>query len=156
MIGVTLVLLSALSLMRAYSAFLKKRRAEGEELYSFLLHICSGVRRSLGAPRELADEFSSSLPSVSSFLSLAASGTPLGEAYSSVSFSLGEKLSGEFFALFSGFGRGYLDSELARLDDYSRRISEMLRTEGEESEKSERCVRAVIFAVALGIVILLI
>ena len=155
-IGASLVLLSALIFVRAYSGFLKKRRAEGEELYRFLLHISSGVRRSLATPEALASDFKSETETVSSFISLVSEGRSLYEAFSMVTFSLGREIREEFSELFSGFGNNYLEAELMRLSDYEKSISELLLSEKDESEKSERTVRASVIAAALGIVILLI
>ncbi len=155
-VGAALVLLSAVILIRAYSAFLKKRRNEGEELYRFLLHITSGVRRSLATPEALARDFSSDSEEMSRFLSLVAEGKELSFAYSAVGFSLSREAGELFSSLFSGFGKNYLEAEVARLEDYARSISELLSKERDEGERSERAVRAAIIAVALGAVILLI
>ena len=155
-VGAALVLLSAVILIRAYSAFLKKRRSEGEELYRFLLHITSGVRRSLATPEALARDFSSDSDEVLRFIRLVSEGNELSFAYSSVDFSLSREAGELFSSLFSGFGKNYLEAELARLEDYARSISELLANEKDEWERSERAVRAAIIAVALGAVILLV
>lgn len=65
----------------------------------------------------------------------------------------GKELLGEYF---SEYGRGYLDGELKKLRTARGALEDILKTEGEELTRSVRTLRALLFALALGGVILVI
>lgn len=57
--------------------------------------------------------------------------------------------------LFSDFGKGYLDQELAKLDSAIGTLESVCKRLEEQMPISARVGRTVIFAVALGVIILL-
>lgn len=160
LLGATLIVGSALLLSRGYSAFIGKRRAQNEDFYRFLLHIKGEISRFLTPPDRLLCGFQSKVLEEIGFSESAlkdGKGSLISLFLSvrerlSVSENVKELLE-EFFI---GFGEDYKDGELKRCDGYAERLAELIGREGEELEKGEKLVRAVLCAASLGIVILLI
>ena len=160
LIGATLIVGSALLLSRGYSAFVSKRRLQNEEFYRFILHIKGEISRFLTPPERLLCGFHSEALEEIGFAECGRKDgkTGLISVFLSVRerLSVSEKVKELLEEFFSGFGEDYREGELKRCDAYAERLCEIIRAEGEELEKGQRLVQALLCAGALGIVILLI
>lgn len=155
LIGGALVVIAAVFLGKSYSAFIKKREVEGEELLRFLTYIKGEVSRFLATPETLASSFDSEVLSECGFLPLG-EGEELCDAFLTARLSLSEEVRKILTEFFSGFGRNYLEAEVSRCEEFCERLGERLKIESEANAKSVRVVKTVSAAAALGTVILLI
>ena len=158
--SIVIVLLSVLcmTLVRGYSAYMKKRRHESRELLYLLEAVRKSMSTRLSTPREALASVAVDSPCVEEFRARVASGERLSEAFSCVEKSLSvSRACREMLSVyFADFGGGYLEDEVRCADEFlSRYLAEVEREEREGADDL-RVVKSIAIAVTLGVIILII
>lgn len=158
LLGALAALFSAAVVSRRYSEYITLRAELTRGFSELLSHIGSRVSVYLAPPSELMRGFKSDALSRVGFISLAEElGSPR-EAYFEISkrISLSEGTRRVLDSYFASFGGVYLH-ELIRLTEAAHRsLSEISEAELSALPREKKLSRTVIFAIALGAVILLI
>lgn len=154
--GAALIMLCALFCGREYSAYAERRICEGAGLLALLLHIEKMIDSYLAPGGELLVGFSDEWLEKCGFLGKMREGGVAAFPTAADSLAVGESIKKRLSDYFSGFGKGYKESELARLRECISDCKKMLSEEREELEKSVKVTRALLLGGAVGIAILII
>ena len=156
-LGAFLILISALGLSRYYESFCLKKHKECKLFLSF----CERIRKNISdylLPRSRWCEcVDATFEGAGGFFSRLASGVDIKDAYemSYDKLLLPEDIRSEMHELFSELGRGYMKDEVARLDEMIGKLKKCETELKEEARRESKAGKALILAIALGIVILL-
>ncbi len=153
--GSIFLLLAARLVIKGYSAYVKRRILEGEGFRFLLLHIEGEIRKYLKSESEIISSFENEALSNVGFFD---GGGGLAERFHAVRSRLlfSERIKKLLSEFFDAFGRDYGAKESARASEAAQAIEVLIKTEREQLQKNERCIRALVIGVSLGIVILLI
>jgi stage III sporulation protein AB len=153
--GLSLLLIAAWLLGRAYSSYCKKRLLELSDFLSLISHIKKKVSLYLSTQSELMMGFSGE--SIRAFTDSFNSVGSFSEAFETTKkkTALSEKTKTTLSEFFSGFGKSYREGELERIDIYLSELSEELKTEEEDTPRRVKLAYTLLFAAALSAVIIL-
>lgn len=154
--GAALLLFAAAKISRKYSEYVSYRASLSRAFSELLLHIKNKISVYLAPPSELVSGFSSEILSESGFISLAKElGSPkkaYGALADSLSLSPGAKRILDSY--FDSFGSAYKEGLLKATEAAEAALRREAEKEEEELPREKKLARTVIFAVALGIIIL--
>ncbi len=156
-LGAFLVLISAFGFSKHYEAFCMKKHLECKQFLSFIRKIRKNISDYL-LPRSRWHEcVDLKCAGAGGFFSSLRNGMDIKEAYelSYDKLLLPRDIKDELRELISGLGRGYMKDEVSRLDDAIGKLKKCEAELKEEAVREAKAGRALIFAVALGAVILL-
>ncbi len=155
--GAALIALSALIAGRGYASYTGRRISEEEGLVTLLSHIKSEISCYLTPQSKLIDAFRCEGLEPSGFLSAMREGGGLLEAYRSCEEKMycSDGVKEIISRFFEGFGKGYKDEELARLDAALASLMPEVERDRVELEKNQRVATALLVSAALGLIILL-
>ncbi len=154
-LGMILIFAAAFGISRALTRATGKRLAEAEGFLALLTFMKGELTRYARPVNEWSRLFSDGALEESGFLPHLRAHGDLSAAYAASASALGEEEKKLLTSLFSTFGRGYREEELASLTATSAALSEIVGRCREETPKNERVVRTLTAAAALALVILL-
>jgi len=150
-------MLCALFVGRGYTRYVERRIAEGEGFVAFLNYARDEIAMYLSPPARLCEGFSNASLEELGFISAVGSCGDLGEAFSQCSsrLSLGKEARELLSQCFRSFGQGYKEQEIARIEGYLRKLSELVERESRDLPQNARMVSTLLLAGAAGIFIML-
>ena len=153
--GLSLILVSAWLLGRAYSFYCKKRLLQLRDFVALIAHIKKKVTLYLSTQSELLSGFVGE--SIAEFTDLFGSLGNIFEAFGKVrsKLCLSEKTKDTLSEFFEGFGKSYREGELERAELFLREMTEELKNEEESTPKKIKLAYTLLFASALSLVIIL-
>lgn len=156
--GAGVILLCALMVGRDYTAYVRERLSQYRGFVALLSHIEGMISRFLTPQDGLWHSFSDDALEKCGFLPALRSGKGLSEAFIGCvdGLSLSDLTKQRLSDFFSGFGRDYMDGEIARVGELRSELESGLKKEESELEKSLKITNALLLAGAVGLVILII
>lgn len=155
--GLALLLISALSTVKRYREYNRRRIAEEEGFVSLLNYIKGRIKRYLTPVSEIVKEFSDEGLSRTGFLKEAAEGKSMISALESTydKLSVCKEFKEVLKNAFSAIGVGYKDEVLSNLEEATDNLEKILEKEKETLHKDEKVFSSVLVAGVLGLFILL-
>ncbi len=156
--GFILLLLFALLLGRAYSAYAKRRTLECESFLLLIGHIREGISLFLSTPAELFSSYEDELLMSSGFLTAVREGEEVSSAFehSKGSLALSEEVKKRLSLFFSEFGKSYKDGELKRCELFEEELRRAAELEREREPERIKLGYTLLFSAALALIIFLI
>lgn len=157
LVGAAVIFLCAMATVREYSAFCHRRIAQSAAFLRFVRHIGDRVCVYLVPIGTAAREFDDGELSGVGFLDAVRSGGSLRSAFE---LSLGKLLISEqerelLSSFFKEFGSAYIDDERVRVEKMNAALLRIHTDEEKKTKESEKVVRTLVLALALGIIILI-
>ena len=154
-VGAALILLSAIILVRSYTAYERERVMVASALLSFLISSREAAVKYMTpiavSVKNITDELLLSRGFVEEYHRTGSASA----AYERVRGRYRGRIFSMLSEEFSGLGSGYLSGELDRLRSTGERIKDQLERERGESEKNIKVTTTLVIAAAFGIIILL-
>ena len=150
-------MIGALFVGREYTRYTEQRIAELDGFVAFLNHAKSEISMYLTPVKGITRGFRNESLEKLGFISAIESSGSLSYAFSECmdGLSVGGEAKELLSECFSGFGQGYKEQELSRIERYAVRLEKMLESEREELPKNAKMVSTLLLAGAVGIFILL-
>lgn len=155
--GGALILICALFSGREYTRYTEKRTEELCGFVAFLNHIKREIAMYLRPMSGMTFGFKNESLEALGFIAEAEKQGNLGKAFAECKerTSLGKESRDMLSECFSGFGQGYKEQELSRIERYIDRLGKILEYEREALPKNAKMVSTLLLCGALGIFILL-
>ena len=155
--GGAILLLCALYIGKEYKRYVDRRIEEEEGFLAFLSHAREEIAMYLSPQKTLSSRFKNESLSKIGFLEEANRGGGLKDAFLECKnrLSIGKEAKELLFEFFSGFGQGYKEQEIKRIDSYSSRLSKLFDADRAELPKTAQMVSTLLLAGAVGVFILL-
>jgi hypothetical protein len=156
--GFAALILCALLVGRAYSAYLKRRINTLESLSAMLSELKEGVALFLSTPENFFKDYEDKLLWSSGFLPSVRAGENMADAFlrSDLGAALDERTKKRLLRFFSDFGRTDRNREVERIDAVRSELEDRLKAEREEEPSRVKLAYTLLFAASIGAVILLI
>lgn len=152
-----MLLICALFVGREYNRYIERRIGELFGFVAFLNHAKGEISMFLTPTAEILRGFKNDSLDKLGFISEAGKTGSLGKAFSECEerASIGKEAKQLLAECFSGFGQGYREQEITRIEHYVGSLGKILETERDALPKNARMVSALLLAGAVGIFILL-
>jgi hypothetical protein len=156
-LGIGAMAITSLWIGRGYSAYADRRLGEMRGLSALILHMESRLGHTLDYGAELYRGFSDEFLEKCGFLPLLKDGENALSAFLAArpSMVLSESVAEAAERLFSSFGKGYKDQEIARLCQAKKEIDEDIAHTADLLEKNKRVVNALLFGISASCAIIL-
>ena len=156
--GAALLLGFSLLVLRAYKAYLGRRKEECEGFGQIIDAVRDGVDYFLSPIGRIIERFESGESMTAKFAENVKSGDSPEKAFDKIKEKLaigreGREILGKFFA---SVGRGYKDGAVKIADACRKKFTEYTEKTAEEDEKSAKLTTAVVIGGALGLILLFI
>ncbi len=156
--GIGMLMIGALLVSREYEKYLDKRLGEYRGLVAMISHAESEIAKSLAHGEGLWRTFHDDALERCGLLTLLREGESLQTAFekSKTKMSLTADAKEKISVLFSGLGKGYVESELKTINNIKESLTDRLKNEEESAEKNLKIARALLLGGALCAVIMII
>ncbi|MBQ2875601.1 MAG: hypothetical protein IJE25_01185 [Clostridia bacterium] len=156
--GAALLLGFSLLVLRAYKAYLGRRKEECEGFGQIIDAVRDGVDYFLSPIGRIIERFESGESMTAKFAENVKSGDSPEKAFDKIKEKLaigreGREILGKFFA---SVGRGYKDGAVKIADACRKKFTEYTEKTAEEDEKSAKLTTALVIGGALGLILLFI
>ena len=156
--GAALLLGFSLLVLRAYKAYLGRRKEECEGFGQIIDAVRDGVDYFLSPIGRIIERFESGESMTAKFAENVKSGDSPEKAFDKIKEKLaigreGREILGKFFA---SVGRGYKDGAVKIADACRKKFTEYTENTAEEDEKSAKLTTALVIGGALGLILLFI
>ena len=156
--GAALLLGFSLLVLRAYKAYLGRRKEECEGFGQIIDAVRDGVDYFLSPIGKIIERFESGESMTAKFAENVKSGDSPEKAFDKIKEKLaigreGKEILGKFFA---SVGRGYKDGAVKIADACRKKFTEYTEKTAEEDEKSAKLTTALVIGGALGLILLFI
>lgn len=152
------LLFGALFISREFSKYQKKRLSEYEGFYALATYMRTEISCFLSPVGEWSAGFSDDALERTGFLSAMRESEDLEKAFlkAAPKMSLSEVAREDLLRFCSAFGKGYADEVVRLIDSFREKFSEHIDREREEIPRSQKLVRTLCIAFAVGASIVLI
>ena len=157
-LGALFLLVSSFLIGKSYSAYLERGCSELEGFLDFVKHIRSRVSVYAEPISGVRDRFYDERLVSCGFIDRLRESRSLREAYEGVrdNLSIGDDAKEVLDGFFSSVGHAYIDSEVKNLDYTVESLTEIAKVRRSEIAGKRRALKASVYALALGIVVLVI
>ena len=154
--GLALIAVAAILTARRYDAYTRRRLAVTESFLRLLRHVRGRIFTFLEPLPRAVRSFSDEMLESVGFLGAVREGACLSDAFSAVAerCSLGAVARELIGSTFASLGRGTREETVAFTDSRISELTELLEQEREELARSVKLTRTLMYAAALGIIIL--
>ena len=157
LIGAAIIFLCAMATVREYGTYCRKRIAQSAAFLAFVRHVGERVCVYLMPIGSAALEFEDTELSAVGFLGAVRSG---GTVYSAFTLARDKLLFSDeqkayLSSLFKELGCAYIEDERVRVEKATDTLSRLHAEEERKAMESEKVVRTLILALALGIIVLI-
>lgn len=156
--GLALICLCAVLISQRYSAYSRRRIDEGRGFHQLLLHLRGRIRTSLEPIPRAVRGFTNEALEALGFLAALREGENIYDAYLGVEerTALASDTRELLLETFRELGKSSREETLTLIEVRSSELEELVRRDTEEGERSVRLTRTLLYAAALGAVILFI
>lgn len=157
LVGAAVIVASALLIVRAYAAYLKRSEGACQGFIDFLKMMRGRISCYLEPMDVWVADFRCDSLEVGGFLRELRGGARLSDAFESSrqAYYLPADVEEALTEYFSSSGSGYIDGELRALESCLARLEEGVGAHQARNEKNKKAVTAVTLAVAMGLVLLM-
>ncbi len=148
-LGLSVLILSALFVWRGYASYLKRCRMSLYSFYDALCDMKDKMTLYLLSPREWAERYDGGLLSDCGFTDKLCSGESILASYSKAKgkLSIDDDSDAVLTSLFSHFGEGYLENELAAMESAISKLGQIKEKSDAETEKRIKVAGVLIGAI---------
>ncbi len=157
LIGMLLIFASAITTAREYGEYCQRRIRQSSAFRAFVAHLESKAFTYLLPSSEAVCDFADEELAGVGFIDALREGGSLYSSFSLVKdkllFSEGQKAA--LLSFFKDFGNSYVEDERARAKKAAQSLEELGMEDEKKTKESERVVKTLVLASALGLIILM-